>query len=73
MDVVKNPPASAGDARDGFDPGSGRPPGAGDGTTLQYSCLENSILQRSLTGYSLWGCKESDVTEDTHTDHGCKS
>ena len=43
MDVVKNPPASAGDARDGFDPGSGRPPGAGDGTTLQYSCLENSM------------------------------
>ena len=43
MDVVKNPPASAGDARDGFDPGLGRPPGAGDGTTLQYSCLENSM------------------------------
>ena len=25
--------------------------------------------QRSLVGYSLWGHKESDMTEDTNTDH----
>ena len=42
--VVKNPPANAGNARDsGSIPGSGRSPGAGNGTLLQYSCLENSM------------------------------
>jgi len=42
--VVKNLPASAGDARDvGSIPGSGRSPGEGNGTPLQYSCLENSM------------------------------
>ena len=40
--VVKNPPASAGDARDaGSIPGSGRSPGVGNGNQLQYTCLEN--------------------------------
>ena len=39
--VVKNPAASAGDARDaGWIPGSGRPSGVGNGNSLQYSCLE---------------------------------
>ena len=42
--VVKNLPASAGDARVmGSIPGSGKSPGVGNGTPLQYSCLENSI------------------------------
>ena len=45
--MVKNLPASAGDARD-----TGLIPG-----------LERSHGQRSLMGYSPWGCKESDVTE----------
>ena len=49
------------------DPGSisglGRSSGAGHGNPLQYSCLENPHGQRSLVGYSLWGCKESDMTE----------
>ena len=39
--VVKNPPASAGDA--GLIPGSGRSPGEGNGNPLQYSCLGNPI------------------------------
>ena len=30
---------------------------------LQYSSLENPHGQRSLVGYSPWGCKESDMTE----------
>ena len=30
-----------------------------------YSCLENSHEQKSLAGYSLWGHKESDMTEHT--------
>ena len=64
--VVKNPPASAGDTRDvGLIPGSGRPPGVGNGNPLQYSCLENSHGQKSLVGYSPWGCKKSDPTEVT--------
>ena len=41
---VKNPPANAGDIRDmGSIPGSGRSPGGGNGTLVQYSCLENPI------------------------------
>ena len=39
--VVKNLPAYAGGA--GSIPGWGRFPGAGNGLTLQYSCLENSM------------------------------
>ena len=39
--VVKNPPANAGDMRDtGLFPESGRSPGGGHGNPLQYSCLE---------------------------------
>ena len=42
--MVKNPPASAGDARDvGPTPVSGRSPGEGNGNLLQYSCWENSM------------------------------
>ena len=42
--VVKNPPASAGDARDRDSiPGVGRSPGVGIGNPLQYSCLDNSM------------------------------
>ena len=37
--VVKNPPASGGDA--GLIPGWGRSPGEGNGHPLQYSCLGN--------------------------------
>ena len=44
--VVKNPPASAGNARDGGSiPGWGRAPGVGNGKPLQYSCLENSMVR----------------------------
>ena len=42
--VVKNPPANSGDLRDaGSIPGSGRSPGEGNGYSLQYSYLENSM------------------------------
>ena len=34
---------------------------------LQYSYLENPHGQRSLEGYSPWGCKESDTTERLRT------
>ena len=42
--MVKNPPANAGNVRDkGLIPGSGRSPGGGHGSALQYSCLENPM------------------------------
>ena len=42
--VVKNLSANVGDIRDaGSIPGSGRPPGGGNGNPLQYSCLENPM------------------------------
>ena len=55
VQLVKNPPA--------LQVGLGRSPGGGHGNPLQYSCLENTHGQRSLAGYSPWGCKESDTTE----------
>ena len=38
-------------------PGLWRSPGEGHGNPPQYSCLGNSHGQRSLAGYSPWGCK----------------
>ena len=52
------------------DPGSipvlERSPGEGNGNPLQYSCLEKSHGQRSLVGYSPWGRKELDTTEQLY-------
>ena len=62
--MVRNPPANAGDIRDtGSIPGSGRSPGEGNGNLLQYSCLENPMVQGAWQAYSLWGRKQSDMTE----------
>ena len=62
-EVIKNPPANAGDRDAVSIPGSGRSPGVGNGNLLQYSCLENSMDRGvSLAGYSPWGHKESDTT-----------
>ena len=61
--VVKNPPANAGDAGDqGFIPGSGRSPGAGNGNSLQYSCLGNPTDRGAWWG-TVHGVAESDATE----------
>ena len=58
-------------------PGLGRSPGGGYGNPLQYSCLENPHGQRSLTGCSSRGRKESDTTEQLstaqHMSLNCKS
>ena len=41
---MKNPPANAGNARDvGLIPGLGKSYGEGNGNSLQYSYLENSM------------------------------
>ena len=39
--IIKNLSANAGDASS--IPGSGRPPAVGNGTPLQYPCLEESM------------------------------
>ena len=59
---------SISNARDlGSIPGLGRSPGGGHGNSLRYSWLENPHGQRSLVGYSPWGQKESDMTEQLNT------
>ena len=63
--VLKNPPVQE---TEGLIPGSGRSPGAGNGTLLQCSCLANPCGRRSLVGYSPWSHKESDTTERESTD-----
>ena len=59
--MVKNSPASAGDA--GLVPGSGRFPGGGHGDPLQYSYLgspmDRGVCQATVPGVS----KESETTE----------
>ena len=57
----KESACSAGDL--GAIPGLGRSLGRRHENPLQYSCLENPHGQRSLVGYSPWGHKESDMTE----------
>ena len=59
--VSKESTCNVGDL--GLIPELGRSPGGGHGNPLQYSCLENPHVQRSLTGYSPWDRKESDMTE----------
>ena len=48
-------------------PGLGRSPEGWHGNALQDSGLENPYGQRSLAGYSPWGHKESDTTEQLRT------
>ena len=67
--VVENPPANAGTS--GSVPGSGRSPGEGNGYPVQYSCLENSLGQWSLEGYSPWGHKERTGLSDRTTGNKC--
>ena len=50
MPVVKNPPTNAGDT--GLIPGSGRSPGGGNDTPLQYSYLENH-MDRIIAGFKI--------------------
>ena len=45
-------------------------PGERNGNLLQYSCLENLHGQRSLVGYSPWGCR---VGHDWATKHTQKA
>ena len=75
MCVCVNPGSSAGkeSACNAGDPclisGSGSSPGEGICYPLQYCCLENPHGQRILVGYSLWGHKQLDKTEQLSTAH----
>ena len=59
--VVKNSSANAGDA--GSIPGSGGSPGIGNGNSLHYSCLGNSMDRGAWWAIILGITKESDMTE----------
>ena len=50
--MVKNPPANAGD--EGSIPESGRSPGGGNDSPLQYSCLGNP-MDRGARRATVWG------------------
>ena len=58
--MVKNPPADAG--VEGSIPGSGRSPGVGNGTLLQYSCLGNPTDRGAWWATVHGVTKEPDVT-----------
>ena len=67
----KESTCNAGDVKDSdLIPGSGRSPGGGYSTPLQYSCLVFFHGQRSLASYRPWGYKELDRTEtlSVHTE-----
>ena len=64
--VLRIPPVSEGAARDeGSIPGWGISPGEGNGNSLQYSCLENS-MNRGVWQATVHGvAEELDKTEAT--------
>ena len=65
--MVKNPAANAGDARDmGSIPGWGKSSGVGNGTPLQYSCLENS-MGRGAWRAAVHRVAKSQTQLSTHT------
>ena len=71
--MIKNLPANVGDM--GLSPWSGRSPGGGNGSPLQYSCLENP-LDRGAWWATVQGVKvsksQSDTTEVTLHAHTCR-
>ena len=67
--MLKNLPADVRDARDvGLITGWGRSPGEGNGTPLQYSCLENPMDGGAWRATAHGVTKESDTTEYAHTE-----
>ena len=63
--LVKNPTANTGDV--GQIPGLRRSPGGGIGNPSRYSFQGKSHGQRNLVGYSSYGRKELDKTEQLNT------
>ena len=70
--VVKNPPANAEDTRDvSLTLGLGRSPAVGNGTPLQYSCLENSMGRGACWASGHGVAKELDMTKQLSLTHSC--
>ena len=68
MLVIKNPPTNAGDIGNRSSiPGLGRSPGGRKWQPTPVFLHEKPHGQRSLVGYSLWGCNELDSTEGLST------
>ena len=64
--VVKNLPANAGDTGDSDSvPGLGRSPGEGNGSALQYSCLE-SPMDRGAWWAAVYGVTRGWTQRRTH-------
>ena len=63
--IVKNPLANSRCKRSGFDPWVGKIPWRRRWQPTPVFLPGESHGQRSLEGYSPWGCKESDTTEAT--------
>ena len=75
--MVKNSPTNAGDIRPGFDPWVGKIPWRRAWQPTPVFLPGESHGQRSLAGYSLWGCKKLNTTEAINTHRhkercGCK-
>ena len=68
--VVKSLPAKARDMRLGFDPWVWKSPWRRAWQPTLVFLPGESHGQRSLGGYSPWGCKEQDMTEVTW--HACR-
>ena len=67
--LLKNLAFNAGYIRDvGSIPGSGRSPGGGHGSPLQYSCLENPT-DRGAWQATVHRVTKSDTTEETEPEH----
>ena len=65
VQVVKNPPASAGEMTDSrLIPGLGKSSGGGHGNPPQYSCMENP-RDREAWRAGIHRVTESDMTEVT--------
>ena len=65
--MVKNLPANVGEVGDLIlKPGSGRSPGVGNGNSLQYFCLENSMDRRAWQA-TIHGVTKSQTQQSTHT------
>ena len=65
--MVKNLPATVGDSSDiGSIPGSGRSPGEGNISPLQYFCLEN-LMDRGAWRATVHGVTKSWTRQSTHT------
>ena len=57
--VLKKPPSNTGDIKDaGLTSGSGRSSGAGHGSPLQYSCLDN-LMDRGAWWVTVHGVVKS--------------